>query len=253
MELIVLGSHGMWAGAGGATAGYLLRHDGFSLWVDLGSGTLANLQRHLAPLDVGALVVSHRHPDHLVDLFPYLYARVYGGAVDPPVGTPLFGPPDLFDRVRSLLSGAGADEMGTSFRLSETVPGERFDAGPFRVTTAQMAHPVATLGLRVEADGAALAYTADTGPTAAILELARDADVLLSEASWQDDGAAHPPDLHLTAREAGEHAQRAGAKRLVLTHIKPTLDRDRSRDEAASEYTGEIVVATEGMVLEVGR
>ncbi len=252
MELTILGSHGMWAGAGGATAGYLLRHDGFSLWVDLGSGTLANLQRHLEPLDVGAVVISHRHPDHLVDLFPYLYARVYG-TEDPPVGTPLFGPPDLFDRVRGLLSGAGADEMGTSFRLSETVPGERFDVGPFRVSTARMAHPVATLGLRVETDGAVLAYTADTGPTDAILELASGADLLLSEASWQDDGASHPPDLHLTAREAGEHARRAGAERLVLTHIKPTLDRDRSRDETASAYAGEIIIATEGMVLKVGR
>jgi ribonuclease BN (tRNA processing enzyme) len=219
--------------------------------VDLGSGTLANLQRHLGPLDVGAVVVSHRHPDHLVDLFPYLYARVYGSD-EPPVGTPLFGPPDLFDRIRNLLSGAGADEMGTSFRLSETVPGERFEAGPFRVSTARMAHPVATLGLRVEAGGAVLAYTADSGPTDAILNLAADADLLLSEASWQDDGAAHPPDLHLTAREAGEHAQRAGAKRLVLTHIKPTLDRDRSRSETASAYEGEILVAREGMVLEVG-
>lgn len=251
MELIVLGSNAMWAPVDGATAGYLIRHDGFSLWVDLGSGTLANLQRHIGLNDVGALVVSHRHPDHLVDLFPYLYARVYG-LDEPPMGTPLFGPPDLFDKVRALLSGAGAEELATSFRITDVTPGEELEVGPFRVRTALMAHPVSTLGLRVEADGAALAYTADTGPTKAITDLARNADLLVSEASWHDDGAEYPPDLHLNAREAGEFADRAGARRLLLTHIKPTLDRDRSRTEAVSAFSGEVMVAKEGMVLEVG-
>jgi ribonuclease BN (tRNA processing enzyme) len=251
VELIVLGTNAMWAPAGGATAGYLIRHEGFSLWVDLGSGTLANLQRHIDFHDVGAVVVSHRHPDHLVDLFPYLYARVYGSD-EPPTGTPLYGPPDLFDKVRALLSGAGAEELATSFRVTDVTPGEELEAGPFRVRTALMAHPVSTLGLRVEADGAVLAYTADTGPTDAIIDLARDADLLVSEASWQDDGAEYPPDLHLNGREAGEFAKRANARRLLLTHIKPTLDKDRSRTEAASAFDGEITVAIEGMVLEVG-
>lgn len=251
MELIVLGTYGMYAGPGGATAGYLLRHDGFSLWVDLGSGTLANLQRHIGPLEVGAVVVSHRHPDHLVDLFPYLYARVYGSE-EQTMGTPLFGPPEVFDKVRVLLSGAGADELATTFRLSEVVPGDEFEAGPFRVRTARMAHPVPTIGMRVEAEGTVFAYTADTGPTDAIADLGAEADLLLSEATWQEDGSAFPPDLHMTAREAGEHARRASAKRLMLTHIKPTLDRERSRDETASIFEGEILLATEGMVLEVG-
>ena len=251
MELIVLGKDGMWASRGGATAGYLVRHDGFSMWVDLGTGTLANLQRHIGLLDVGAVVVSHRHPDHLVDLFPYLYARVYGSD-QPPMGTPLFGPPDLFDRVRALISGAGADELATSFQLTEVTPGEEVQAGPFRIRTAGMAHPVPTLGLRVETDGGVLSYTADTGPTDAIVDLAKDADLLVSEASWQDDGAEYPADLHLNARQAGEHGRRAGAKRLLLTHIKPTLDRDISRTEAASAFEGEVMLAAEGMVVEVG-
>jgi ribonuclease BN (tRNA processing enzyme) len=251
VELTILGTHGMYAGPGGATAGYLLRHDGFSLWIDLGSGTLANLQRHVAPLDVGAVIVSHRHPDHFVDLFPYLYARVYGS--DEKVnGTPLFGPPELFDKVAHLLSGAGADEMGTSFALNEVRPGQGFEAGPFRVRTALMAHPVPTIGLRVEAGGKVFAYTADTGPTEAITGLAQGVDLLLSEATWQEDGTPFPPDVHLTAKQAGEHAARANARRLMLTHIKPTLDRERTREETATAFDGEILLATEGMVLEVG-
>jgi ribonuclease BN (tRNA processing enzyme) len=251
VELIVLGTHGMYAGPGGATAGYLLRHDGFNLWIDLGSGTLANLQRHVGPLDVGALVVSHRHPDHLVDLFPYLYARVYGSE-ERATGTPLFGPPELFDKVKMLLSGAGAEELETSFALHEVPPGSGFEAGPFRVRTERMAHPVPTIGLRVEAGGAVFAYTADTGPTDAIVKLAEDADLLLSESTWQEDGGPFPPDVHLTGRQAGEHAGRANARRLMLTHIKPTLDRDRTREETASAFDGEILLASEGMVVGVG-
>lgn len=252
MELIILGTYGMYAGPGGATAGYLLRHEGFSLWIDLGSGTLANLQNHLALLDVGAVVVSHRHPDHLVDLFPYLYARVYGSE-EKVSGTPLFGPPELFDKVANLLSGAGAEELNTSFALKEVRPGSGFEAGPFRVRTAEMAHPVPTIGLRVEAGGEAFAYTADTGPTDAIMDLAEGVDLLLSEATWQEDGTSFPPDVHLTARQAGEHARRASAQRLMLTHIKPTLDRDRTREETASAFDGEVLLATEGMVIEVGK
>ena len=114
-----------------------------------------------------------------------------------------------------------------------------------------MAHPVPTLGMRIEADGATLAYTADTGPSPVIVELARGADLLLSDATWQDDGREHPEDLHLRAGEAGRFAEQAGVGKLVLSHIRPGLDRDRSRQEAALAFSGAVLPAQEGLVLEV--
>lgn len=252
MELVVLGSDGTFPGPGGAASGYLLRQDGFALWIDLGSGTLANLQRHLGISDVGAVVVSHAHPDHLVDVFAYFYARQYGSG-EPLLPIPLLAPPGVFDRMRALLSGAGAEHLAASFDLTEVEPGGSFEAGPFRVRTALMAHPVPTVGMRVEAGGGVLAYTADTGATPAVVELGREADVLLSEASWQGDAADHPTDLHLTARQAGEYARRAGARRLVLTHIWPMLDPERSGEEAAEAFGEEIGLAAQGTILEVGR
>jgi ribonuclease BN (tRNA processing enzyme) len=114
-----------------------------------------------------------------------------------------------------------------------------------------MRHSVPTLGVRVEAGGSALTYSADTGPTEELVRLGRGSDLLVAEASWQTDGIDRPP-IHLTAREAGEMATRAECGRLVLTHIRPYLDRDRSRDEAAGTFGGEVLVATEGLTVEVG-
>jgi ribonuclease BN (tRNA processing enzyme) len=248
MELVVLGAHGTWPKPGGATSGYLLRHDGFTLWLDLGTGTMANLQRHVGLFDVGAVVISHSHPDHLVDLYPYFYARHF--SPERPLGTPLYCPPEVLQRGMSLFGEDTQAAVGESFALTEIQPGTGFEAGPFRIRTAPMAHPVPTIGLRVETDGATLAYTADTGPTPELAPLARGADVLLAEASWQEDGTERVP-IHLTGRQAGQAARDADVDTLILTHIWPTLDRSRSAAEAAEAFPGEIVLAEEGMVREV--
>jgi len=114
-----------------------------------------------------------------------------------------------------------------------------------------MNHPVETFGFRVEQGGWKLAYSADTGQTDALVRLAEGVDVLLSEASFQDS-KHNPPDLHLTARQAGEYAARAGAGHLVLTHLVPWYDRKRSLAEAAASYCGPLSAATSGLVLGPG-
>jgi ribonuclease BN (tRNA processing enzyme) len=109
---------------------------------------------------------------------------------------------------------------------------------------------VPTLGVRIEAGGQVLGYTADTGPTPELEPLAEGAGLLVAEASWQEDGTDRPP-IHLTAREAGEAATRAAAGRLMLTHIRPYLDWQRSRQEAADAFGGEVMVAAEGETVAV--
>lgn len=249
MELIVLGSCGTWAVPDRANSGYLIRHDGHVLWVDLGSGTLANLQRYADLHEIDAVVISHSHPDHMVDLYPYFYARHYGLQLPP--GTPLFAPPGLINRAVALLSEESALDLARTFAITEVEPGDSFGTGPFRVRTAPMAHPVPTLGMRIEADGMSVAYTADTGPTQEIDTIASGTNLLLAEATWQDDGSFRPP-LHLTAKQAGEAATRTGVGRLLLTHIWPTLDLERSRDEAAGTFDGDVQIAMDNSVLEVG-
>lgn len=250
MELIVLGAHGTWPGAGGATSGHLVRHDGHAILLDLGTGTVANLQRHAGLFQVDAVVISHSHPDHVTDLYTYYMARRFSPECPPPI--PLYLAPKVLDRVEPLLSDDSGDmKLAQAFHVQLAEPGRELEAGPFRVTTTEMAHSVPTIGVRVEADGGALAYTADTGPTPEAVGMARDVDLLVAEATWQDDEGDRPP-IHLTAREAGELARDAGAGRLVLTHIRPHLDRSRSREEAAAAFDGEVLLAEEGLRLEVG-
>lgn len=249
MELIVLGACGTWPGRDGATSGYLVRHGGFSLMLDAGSGTLARLQRYEEIRDLGAVLVSHGHPDHMADLYPLFYARHYGGQGPP--GLPLFAPDGFMGRLDALMSEDAQAAMRRAFEVRELSGGERFEVGPFSIETRLMAHiGDPALGFRIEAEGAALAYSGDTGPCDELVDLARDADLLLAEATWQD-GVEDGP-FHLSARQAGEHAAEAGARRLLLTHIWPTRDRERSRREAAEGFSGTVEVATEDMRVEVG-
>lgn len=245
MELVPLGVGGGWARPGGAASGYLLRHDSFNLWIDAGTGTMANLQRHVALDDVHAVAISHRHFDHFLDLYPFWLSRWW---VDQgrPKPLPLFAPPGLFEHVLQLEA-----KIGDAFQPHVVDPGKDFDVGPFRVRTAPMNHPVPTLGMRIEADGSALAYSADTGPADELVDISRDANVLLCEATWLDRREEWDP-IHLTAAQAGEHAARAAVGRLVLTHIWPATDPLESELRARETFAGPVTRAQEGISVDIG-
>lgn len=241
MELTVLGADGGWPLTGGATAGYLLRHDGFALWIETGTGTMANIQRHIPLQDVDAIVLSHRHGDHYLDLYPLFLWWRYGGLDLPPM--PLFAPPGLIEHASGI-----EDELREAFDLTEVELGDDVGVGPFRVRTAPMRHPVPTLGMRFEADGAAVAYSADSGPDDALVDLARGADVFLCEATWPAEEVGPP--MHLSGTEAGEHATKADVGRLLLTHVRRTDYRPRVLEEASAAYAGPVEVAEAGMRVE---
>ena len=83
----MLGSHGTWPGVNGQCSGYLVSHDGFHLWLDAGTGTFARVQEHIAVADIGAMLITHGHADHFLDVIPHFYARHYGqmGSTGPAV------------------------------------------------------------------------------------------------------------------------------------------------------------------------
>jgi ribonuclease BN (tRNA processing enzyme) len=248
VELTVLGSSAAYPAAGGAASGYLLRHVGFNLWIDAGTGTLANIQRSVAYSEIDAVLISHDHPDHCIDLYPlYIARQFHPDALEP---LPVYGLSGVFDRVGALERGPEAGRMRQIFSMQVVEAGASFEIGPFAVRTRLLPHWVPNIGVRLDADGASLAYTGDTGPDEGVEDIARDADLLVAEASWQD-GNESAEAYHLTSRQAAEHAARAEARRLMLSHFWPGLDREVSRSQAEEAYRGEIVLANEGLALEL--
>ena len=246
--MTVLGCAGTFPSADSPCSGYLLEHDGFRLVVDLGAGAVGQLQRHVGLLDVDAVYISHLHADHCIDLVAYSYARRYHPSGQAPP-LPVYGPAGLQARIESSYEEPPAHGLEQVYDWREVPPGTR-EVGPFTVTTDQVNHPVECHGLRISAGGRTLAYSGDTGSCDELVELARDADLFLCEASWAhaDD---NPPDIHLSGRQAGEHAARSGASRLVLTHVVAWADAERVRDEAEAAFGGPTELARCGATYDV--
>lgn len=241
MKITVLGSCGTYPVPGNACSGYLLEHDGFRLWIDAGSGTMANLQQHTTIDAVDAVAISHMHADHFTDLYPFLYAVAFGPFA--PRRVPIIGPPNGPEMFGKLLGDTSAQEFPTVFDWSPLEPGEESDIGPFRLRTYPSRHSQINLTMRIQAGDRVLCYSGDTGPNPALALAAQGADVFLCEASWQDGEDKISEPIHLTAREAGRAAAEAGVGKLVLTHIWPHYDRSRSIEQASQEFDGIIEVA----------
>jgi ribonuclease BN (tRNA processing enzyme) len=249
MRLTVIGCSGSFPGPDSPSSCYLAEAEGFRLVIDMGNGALGVLQRYAELFGIDAICVSHLHADHCIDLGSYWIARQFAPE-GPKPQIPVYGPPGTADRVKPHLGSRSGEHAYVPFDFRELAVG-KLEIGPFRVTTDHMNHPLETFGFRLEHAGWRLAYSADTGQCGALVRLAEGADLLLCEASYLD-GEDNPPDIHLTARQAGEHASRAGVGQLMLTHLVPWNDRERTRSQAAETYHGPLSLATSGLVLTPG-
>lgn len=248
MELVVLGCDGSWPGPGGAASGYLVRHDGCDIWMDAGFGTIGRLQEHVALTDLDAVLLSHGHRDHVVDLYALFASRRFGRSE--PQELPVYALSGNRKTMAALVSERSRDAWGQTFTWRDLRDGMSVQIGSLEVECFAMQHFGPALGFRMTAGSSVLAYTGDTGPSDVVADLAGGADVLLAEATWQDGEKSH--DKHMTARDAATFAARAGVRKLVLTHIEPGHDKEMSAAQAAEVYDGEIVLAEPGMRLEVG-
>ncbi|MDQ2810339.1 MAG: MBL fold metallo-hydrolase [Actinomycetota bacterium] len=279
MQVTVIGCAGSFPGPDSPASCYLLEAEGFRLVIDMGNGSLGVLQRYAELFGIDAICLSHLHADHCIDLAAYWVARQFApDGAQPPI--PVYGPPGTATRVTPHLGpsddpasddpasdDSASDDSASGHPASDDSAGDhpaagperpRFDfhdlavgtaeVGPFRITADRMNHPVETFGFRVEHEDWRLAYSADTGESDALVRLAEGADLLLCEASFLD-GQDTRPNLHLTARQAAEHADRAGVGQLVLTHLVPWNDRGRSLTEASAAYHGPLSLASSGLVL----
>lgn len=231
MRLTVVGCSGSFPGPESPASCYLVEAAGFRLLLDLGNGSLGMLQRFAGLETIDAVLLSHLHPDHCLDMCSYHVARSYrpGGRLP---RLPVYGPRGTGQRLAAAYDPSAHTGLSTSYEFLDLRPG-RLDIGPFDVRVDRVNHPVETFGVRIEQGGSALAYSGDSGASRPLVELARDVDLFLCEASFLD-GDPNPPNLHLTGRQAGEHAAQAGVGRLVVTHVPPWNDAQRTLGEASS-------------------
>jgi ribonuclease BN (tRNA processing enzyme) len=247
MRLQVLGGCGAWPAAGQACSGYLLNHSGFTVLVDPGYATLPRLLEIVGADLVDAVFVSHGHPDHCADLHPLLRARSLRD--DPPEPLAVHALPGSVDRVLALDRPGMLDD---AYRLEPFTAGESFSAGPFEVATWALPHFVPNAGLRITAGGRVLSYTGDSGPSPALPDLARNADVFLAEATFADK-VPLASERHLSsATKAGELASRAGVGRLILTHLWPGTNPSAAQEAARRAFAGALEVARGGLTVNLG-
>ena len=234
------GSYG--APEGNACSGYLLRAGATRLWIDCGNGTFANLQRHCDVAEIDAVIITHSHPDHCVDIYGLHVMYKYGLGLG---GLRVYATADVEPALRALVRHGWEN----TFDWVTCTDGDRVTIGETEVRFARTDHPVPTLAVEVAAQEKRVVYTSDTGPGWSVDAFGSGADLVLSEATYVHRDIRAP--IHLSARQAGEAARAAKAKRLVLTHIWPTVDREESRHEGADAFGADVELAVTNATLQV--
>ncbi len=242
LSIVPVGVGAAYSAPGEAQSCYLVSAGGRSVAIDLGSGTMNLLQRRIAPEDLSAVVITHLHPDHCVDLMPLRVYMVWG----PGAGRvlPVHGPPGLRER---LIAFSGSDGWDTAFTFHDLAPGGgEIDLGEGLVLRhREVPHLPPTHAVRLEHAGRSICFSADCAPNEQLVQLARGCGVLVCECSF---GAESVPQglPHLNARDAGAIAARADAGRLLLVHCSPEFDRGEALALARAQFAGPVGWARQG-------
>jgi ribonuclease BN (tRNA processing enzyme) len=255
VRLTVVGCAGSFPSPDSPASCYLVEADDaegrtWRVVLDLGSGALGPLQRYTRLDALDALVLSHLHPDHFMDVCGLYVARRYSPDGPSPQALPVFGPPGVAVRIAQAY-GADAADVAATFDVRELADGRPVTLGPLTLTPYGVEHPVEAYGVRVEARAGrraeVLAYTGDTDACPGLLPLAKGADLFLAEASFQE-GRDEDRGVHLTGLRAGQAAAEAGCRRLLLTHVPVWTDPEVVLAEARSAFPGPVELARPGAV-----
>jgi ribonuclease BN (tRNA processing enzyme) len=264
VRITVLGKSPSWQDVDGACSGYLVEDGDTYVLIDCGNGVFSKLRRFRDYVDVDAVAISHLHADHFLDLVPYSYALTYAPRQQPvpvdrwpgtdnPARPRLIAPQGARETFRRVVGAWGNDDLiENAFALEEYEPNAVVDIDPIRLHFQEVPHFTETFAIDVTSSNGSGRFTfgADCSPTEELVQAAHETDLLLIEATLPRPERTGKRG-HLTPAEAGEHARRAGARRVVLTHISDELDADWARDEASRTFGAPVEVAREGAIYEV--
>ena len=254
----MLGKSPAWQDADGACSGYLVEDGDVCLLVDCGSGVFSKLRRFRDYVEVDAVVITHMHADHFLDLIPFACALTYAPRQQPvpverwpgtdrPACPRLLVPVGATEVLRTITDAGGQPGLlDKAFALSEYDPSQTIDVGSLRVRFQPVPHYLPSNAIQVRCTaGGCVTFGADHGPTDVLDGFAEASDLMLLEATLPRPEREGPRG-HLTPAEAGEHARKARAGRVVLTHISDELDHEWARREAEATFGGPVDVAAEG-------
>ena len=264
MRVRVLGKSPSWQDAGGACSGYLIEEGDTSLLLDCGNGAFSKLRLYRDYVDIEAVLISHLHADHFLDLIPYSYALTYaprqqpvpvGGypGTDNPARPRLIAPRGAVELFRRVVGAWGNEDLiENAFAIEEYDAGSEIEVGSLRAHFIEVPHFTTTYAIDMRSTNGAgrFTYSADCRPDEGLVEIARGTDLFLVEATLPRPERTGIRG-HLTPAEAGDHARRAGARRVVLTHISDELDEEWAREEGSRAFGSPVEVAHEGALYEV--
>ncbi len=247
MELILLGTSAAYPTIERASSGYLVRDSETSILIDMGSGVTRNLMRWIDPLFLDAIIISHLHQDHFIDIYPLYYYLAYHESQKFPID--VYAPAGAREFVLQIFPPASESKFDSLFNFHPLADRAVFKVGNFKCQSIAVKHNLPTFGQRISYNGQVVAYSSDSTFSEALFDVADQSDVFICEATKQED---YKDVMHLTAGQAGIIAGRAEAKKLILTHIWPDFDPDYQKLAAAKEYSGPIVIAEDNMRIDIG-
>jgi ribonuclease BN (tRNA processing enzyme) len=255
MKLTIVGCSGSFAGPDSPASCYLVQaeHEGrtWNLVLDLGNGALGALQRHIDLVAIDAVVLTHLHADHCLDLCSLYVVQKHRPDVVARTRIPVYGPPRTGERMARAYDLTPPDGMDNEFDFRELADRQPVRIGPFTVTPHLVRHPGTAFGLRVEGDGEVLAYTGDTDSCDGLNALFRNASLALADSAFVD-GRDQSTGIHLSGSRAAQAAVDAGGvRRLMLTHIPPWNDPAVCHGQAAAVWPGDVELARPDAVYEL--
>ena len=255
----------------------LVHSGGLSFLVDCGSGVTQRLvaaDSSGAALD--AVLLTHLHSDHVVDLYQLIVSSWHQGRDRP---QRIFGPPGtrrfaeetmaLWQREREqrIAWECRPSIAALELEIVEFAEGTIWDADGLRISAFEVDHrPLApAFGFLFESAESRVAFSGDTTVCDNLVRWAGHVDLLVHECfihremlarrgGRADQGLANVAAYHTLSSEVGKVADRAGAKLLLLNHFVPVeFDRAALLREVAADFAGPVVIGEDLLRVDVPR